>query len=42
MLDTDKILEILERGNTAEVKKTKDGIIILEVKRKIKYRGEEE
>ncbi len=27
--------EIVERGNTAEVKRNKDGIIILEVKRKI-------
>lgn len=29
------ILEILERGNTAEVKRTKDGILILEVRKKI-------
>ncbi len=27
--------EIAERGNTAEVKRNKDGILILEVKRKI-------
>jgi hypothetical protein len=38
MLDT--INEILSRGNTAEIKKTKDGIIILEVKRKIKLTDE--
>lgn len=30
------IQEILERGNTAEVKKRKDDIIVLEVQRKIK------
>jgi hypothetical protein len=34
-----EILEILKRGNTAEVKKAKDGIMILEVKKKIQYRG---
>lgn len=28
--------EIAERGNTAEVKRNKDGIIILEVTKKIK------
>jgi hypothetical protein len=39
MLDT--INEILSRGNTAEIKKTKDGIIILEVKRKIKLTDED-
>lgn len=27
--------EIAERGNTAEVKRNKDGILILEVRRKI-------
>lgn len=27
--------EIAERGNTAEVKKNKDGIIVLEVKKEI-------
>lgn len=27
--------EIAERGNTAEVKRNKDGIVILEVKKKI-------
>ena len=27
--------EIAERGNTAEVKRNKDGILILEVKKKI-------
>lgn len=30
------IEEILARGNTAEVKKNKNGIIILEVKKQIK------
>lgn len=38
--------EIAERGNTAEVKQNKDGIFIIEVKRKItktdKERGENE
>lgn len=29
------VLEIIGRGNTAEVKKTRDGLIVLEVKRKI-------
>lgn len=29
------ILEILSRGNTAEVKLTKDGILVLEVRKKI-------
>ena len=29
------VLEICGRGNTAEVKKTRDGLIVLEVKRKI-------
>jgi hypothetical protein len=42
VLDTKKISEILSRGNTAEVKKTKDGIIILEVKRKIQSRDTED
>jgi hypothetical protein len=28
------VAEILERGNTAEVRKTKDGIMLFEVKRK--------
>jgi hypothetical protein len=37
MLDDKKIQEILDNGNTAEVKKTKRGVIILEVKRKIRY-----
>ena len=27
--------EIAERGNTAEVKRNKDGIVILEIKKKI-------
>lgn len=29
------VREIADRGNTAEVKKNKDGIVILEVKKKI-------
>ena len=32
----DIIMQILERGNTAEIKKRKDEIIILEVKKTIK------
>ncbi len=32
--------EIAERGNTAEIKRNKDGIIILEVKKKILKSGE--
>jgi hypothetical protein len=42
MLDDKKIEEILEHGNTAEVKKTKRGVIILEVSRKIRYEDYEE
>ena len=37
--ETDKIIEmilrIINRGNTAEVKKNKNGILILEVKKQI-------
>ena len=29
------ILEILERGNTAEVKRAKGGVLVLEVQKKI-------
>ncbi len=40
------VREIANRGNTAEVKRNKDGIVILEVKKKItkmdKERGENE
>jgi hypothetical protein len=32
-----KIKEILGRGNTAEVKRVKDGIVVLEVHKKIRY-----
>lgn len=32
------LLEILDRGNTAEVKKVKDGILVLEVKRETRLR----
>lgn len=35
-VDVKIIEEILNRGNTAEVKKTKNGILILEVSKKIK------
>ena len=35
-IDIKIIEEILSRGNTAEIKKNKNGIIILEVKRQIK------
>jgi hypothetical protein len=42
MLDDKKIEEILEHGNTAEVKKTKKGVIILEVSRKIRYEDDED
>jgi hypothetical protein len=41
-LDVAKISEIIGRGNTAEVKKTKSGVTILEVSRKIRYRGTED
>lgn len=34
-IDVKVITEILNRGNTAEVKKNKDGVIILEVRKKI-------
>lgn len=34
-----EIEAILERGNTAEVKKTKDGVLILENVKKIRYKG---
>ena len=35
------VAEILERGNTAEVKVAKDGILVLEVKKKVAVRGVE-
>jgi hypothetical protein len=35
------VAEILERGNTAEVKAAKDGVLVLEVKKKIAVRGVE-
>lgn len=34
-IDIKAIEEILKRGNTAEVKENKNGVIILEVKKKI-------
>lgn len=33
--------EILERGNTAEIRKTKDGIMLFEVRRKEAVRMQE-
>lgn len=33
--------EIAERGNTAEVKRNKDGILVLEVKKKIVRKDEQ-
>lgn len=33
--------EIAERGNTAEVKRNKDGIVILEIKKKIVRKDKE-
>jgi hypothetical protein len=42
MINVKQIVEILDRGNTAEIKKTKDGIVLLEVKRKIQQRGMED
>lgn len=39
MIDTEVIERIIERGNTAEVKKRKDEIIIMEVRKKIKSSG---
>ena len=36
VIDLDAIRAILARGNTAEVKKTKDGVMILEVQRTIR------
>jgi hypothetical protein len=38
IIDTEKISEILARGNTAEIKDTKNGVTILEVARKIRYK----
>ena len=35
------VAEILERGNTAEVKVAKDGVLVLEVKKKVAVRGVE-
>lgn len=33
--------EILERGNTAEVKVARDGVLVLEVEKKVAVRGVE-
>ena len=35
------VADILERGNTAEVKVSKDGVLVLEVKKKVAVRGVE-
>lgn len=32
------ILDILARGNSVEVKRNKDGIVVYEVQKKIKYK----
>lgn len=34
LLNIDEIVNIIESGNTAEIKKNKDGVLILEVFRK--------
>lgn len=36
VIDVEVIRAILERGNTAEVKAVKDGVLILEVSKKIR------
>ena len=36
VIDTSVIEEILKRGNTAEVKPNKDGVLILEVHRTVR------
>jgi hypothetical protein len=41
-INENTIQEILNRGNTAEVKQTKRGIVILEVKRKIRYENNDD
>jgi hypothetical protein len=40
-LECEKIAEILDRGNTAEVKRVKGGITVLEVSRRIRSRQSE-
>ena len=35
------VAEILERGNTAEVKVAKDGVLVLEVEKRVAARGVE-
>lgn len=34
----EKVREILRRGNDVEIRRCKDGIVILEVKKEIQYR----
>ena len=38
VIDTSVIEEILKRGNTAEVKTNKDGVLILEVQRTVRIK----
>lgn len=39
VIDVEAIEAILNRGNTAEIKRTKDGVLILEVSKKIRKGG---
>lgn len=41
-LDSDLILRLLEEGKDVEIKRTKNGYAIFEVKRKIRWRFENE
>lgn len=40
-LDSDLILRLLDEGKDVEIKRTKNGYAIFEVKRKIRWRFEE-
>lgn len=40
MTEWDIILDILKRGNTAEIKKEKGNIVIVEIRRKVKIKSE--
>lgn len=40
MREWDIILDILKRGNSVEVKKEKNKIVIVEIKRKVKIKSE--
>lgn len=35
---TDEVIAILKRGNSAEVKREKDNIVVVEIKRKVKIK----